>query len=654
MVVRETSLTVRCPTENGETLAVSGSSDSLGCWRKSGLVHMVKGEGDLWHASLSVDLDVDDVEVSYRYAIVVVLPPAFPSAGRKVVVRRWESHLHPRRLSWTDAPQEDVFGQVDGETRVQRGWLTEEMVVQIKIHNGGLDLWRRKEAGGRVFAKLTALSRRESEGEESLDLTDHLRESNSGSWPVVEAAALTEGECERRVQGQYGVEYKKEEGTFLLFEVQMLQLATVAFLVDIFTKPDEAQDCEAAKHVGMGFIYPENFKQTAGRLQSPITSLKFQPIGSLSYDFLVVKPLPDIDMDFSVTYRKYWSAGWSGLDVGHRGLGNSYTQGGHCSHVKENTLASMRDAVLHGADMVEFDVQVSRDLVPCIYHEFEICVVTKTKENKEVMLEVPVKDLRLEELQGLRSHHPTERERGVKSFETDGLPEHQSFPTLSQVLDHLDPSCGANIEVKYGQTMKDGKEETASQLEMNLFVDQILKTVMRESRDRKIVFSSFSPDICTMLSCKQNRFPVLLLTQGRNSKYEDYRDPRTWTITNGIWFAKMAGLLGLSAMAEALLRDPNQLSLVRESGQIIFAWTDDQNDLATVQHLKRLGVDGVIYDRMDQNNEKSIKESVFLKEKRKYASSLGSTSNASSSPKSSPETSPQHSSPSFSGVVFPS
>ena len=24
--------------------------------------------------------------------------------------------------------------------------------------------------------------------------------------------------------------------------------------------------------------------------------------------------------------RNYWAAGWSGLDVGHRGLGNSYTQ----------------------------------------------------------------------------------------------------------------------------------------------------------------------------------------------------------------------------------------------------------------------------------------------------------------------------------------
>jgi len=88
MVVRETSLTVRCPTENGETLAVSGSSDSLGCWRKSGLVHMVKGEGDLWHASLSVDLDLDDVEVSYRYAIVVGKPPPPPTTKLDKLISR--------------------------------------------------------------------------------------------------------------------------------------------------------------------------------------------------------------------------------------------------------------------------------------------------------------------------------------------------------------------------------------------------------------------------------------------------------------------------------------------------------------------------------------------------------------------------------------
>ena len=40
----------------------------------------------------------------------------------------------------------------------------------------------------------------------------------------------------------------------------------------------------------------------------------------------------------------------------------------------------MRDAIQHGADMVEFDVQVSKDLVPVIYHEFRLCVQTRSKQ----------------------------------------------------------------------------------------------------------------------------------------------------------------------------------------------------------------------------------------------------------------------------------
>ena len=42
----------------------------------------------------------------------------------------------------------------------------------------------------------------------------------------------------------------------------------------------------------------------------------------------------------------------------------------------------MRDAIQHGADMVEFDVQVSKDLVPVIYHEFRLCVQTRSKQGR--------------------------------------------------------------------------------------------------------------------------------------------------------------------------------------------------------------------------------------------------------------------------------
>lgn len=81
-----------------------------------------------------------------------------------------------------------------------------------------------------------------------------------------------------------------------------------------------------------------------------------------------------------------------------------------------------------------------------------------------------------------------------------------------------------------------------------------------------------------MIINKQNKYPVLLLTSGENTKYEDFLDPRTWSIKNGVLFGEMSGLLGLSAMAEAVTRNPLQLEMVRKHQQIIFVWTDDQND----------------------------------------------------------------------------
>ena len=61
---------------------------------------------------------------------------------------------------------------------------------------------------------------------------------------------------------------------------------------------------------------------------------------------------------------------------------------------------------------------------------------------------------------------------------------------------------------------------------------------------------------------KQNRYPALLLTQGINSKYDDYYDPRTWTIKNGSNFVAMSEILGVAAMADDIQRDPSQVFLI--------------------------------------------------------------------------------------------
>jgi len=569
-----------------------------------------------------------------------------PHQRNKIIVRRWETHLLPRIVKYSK-DEVDTFGEMDGKVRIQRGWLAEEMMIQFKLKQNAITLYKKKHIrpDSKLWVKMLPLMKQSDLGqeisEESIDVQD--ARSRVSTWPIVEAASLTESGCERKLQSPYGVEYSNDEQSFVSFEAQLLNSNSIAFLVDIYSRP-RSEGSDEAEHIGMCYIYPDSIKQTRGSTSVPITSMKFQPIGTLTIDYLFTHPTPGLDLDFSASFRNYWSDDWKGLDVGHRGLGNSYTKGHHCSSIKENTVASMKDAYAHGADMVEFDVQVSKDLVPVLFHEFKICVQTRTKDGDgELMLEIPVKDLTLADMQRLKVHHPSEKEGGVKMFGNENDEDHQPFPTLETILEKLDPYCGFNIEIKYGQLMKDHQEEVQfGSMEINIFLDQILKTVMKKGGERKIIFSSFNPDICTMIINKQNKYPVLLLTAGENTKYEDFLDPRTWSIKNGVLFGEMSGLLGLSAMAEAVTRNPLQLEMVRKHQQIIFVWTDDQNDKDIVKHLKQLGVNGVIYDRMDQNNDKIIKESIFVSTgNNKDNMSSGVSSNGSDySPLSTPDRSP--------------
>jgi glycerophosphocholine phosphodiesterase GPCPD1 len=55
---------------------------------------------------------------------------------------------------------------------------------------------------------------------------------------------------------------------------------------------------------------------------------------------------------------------------------------------------------------------------------------------------------------------------------------------------------GFNVELKWDMEHRDGSRESHNAFEMNLFVDTVLKTVMEHAGVRKIVFSSFNPDVC--------------------------------------------------------------------------------------------------------------------------------------------------------------
>ncbi|KAJ1920246.1 Glycerophosphocholine phosphodiesterase [Mycoemilia scoparia] len=96
---------------------------------------------------------------------------------------------------------------------------------------------------------------------------------------------------------------------------------------------------------------------------------------------------------------RQWKLDGSTQLYGHRGSGMNQriTNAGSKLQLGENTTLSMIHAVRSGAAFVEFDVQLTRDSVPIIYHDWNV---------SETGLDVHVNSLTLEQFIQLNSKHP--------------------------------------------------------------------------------------------------------------------------------------------------------------------------------------------------------------------------------------------------------
>lgn len=246
--------------------------------------------------------------------------------------------------------------------------------------------------------------------------------------------------------------------------------------------------------------------------------------------------------------------------------------------------------------LVRVDVQLTKDKIPVLYHDFIV---------SETGLQIPVSALTLKQFLELRDHLSKRKLEGTKmrySTLDDSMTLKAAykkiiegpFATLKEAFRTVPPNIGFNIELKYPTSDEVEAEGMQHVFEINEFCDHILAVAFAECRDRPLIFSSFHPDICLLLSLKQTTFPVFFLTEGGMTHLPN--EPRANSLHQAIRFAREANLLGICCNSTPLVLAPKLIRVVKENCLLLFTYGPQNNEVGSVQLQTKYGVDAVIVD----------------------------------------------------------
>lgn len=232
----------------------------------------------------------------------------------------------------------------------------------------------------------------------------------------------------------------------------------------------------------------------------------------------------------------------------HRG----FTFEGSAQVVDENTLASFARALAAGADYLETDIQVTKDLVPVLFHDSNLFRLLGNK--------TMIADLSLTELKRIR------------------LPLSGEIPTLAEALEQF-PQAKFNLDLKTPMAETIG-----------------IETIQALGAQNRVLVSSFSE--ASRKRALARATSALASSAGSSKVLRSYLLARS-----GQSAALSRELLGIDALQIPTKRygidftHPSFLEQVLQTGVEIHFWTI--NDPAIMRELFDLGAHGVVTDRTD-------------------------------------------------------
>ncbi|KAH0562731.1 hypothetical protein GP486_002608 [Trichoglossum hirsutum] len=356
--------------------------------------------------------------------------------------------------------------------------------------------------------------------------------------------------------------------------------------------------------IGSGIALLESLRQGLGPKRESLIrdfaipilgkdTLKF--LGTVTFNFVIVTPFsyPYTSTLPATTHGSWGEAGPTKV-VGHRGLGQNFAAHvqltkDHVPVVYHDFLLSETgtDAPLHTITLDQF-MHISKAQSP----RGDLPLMAETRYLERSGDQRP-RSRSLSAYDDYRTKDLVERMKhtfGFKGFKanTRGDIVQEPFTTLEELLKILPES----IEYPMLFEARDWEMDTYA-VELNTFVDAILGKVYSLSGNRAINFSSFSPEICILLSTKQRRYPVLFLNDAGNFPTGDLRAS---SFQQAVHFAKSWNLSGIDMASEPLVMCPRLVKYARDLGLACSSYGTLNNDPKSAKIQAEAGLDAIIVD----------------------------------------------------------
>ena len=339
-------------------------------------------------------------------------------------------------------------------------------------------------------------------------------------------------------------------------------------------------------------------------------------IGSLIFSMLIITPY-HAKCSLPKQSPGFWRREKGYPIVGHRGSGAN-AMDKNVLQIRENTFQSFLTAIDRGVSCIEFDVQLTKDHQPIIYHDFLV---------KETGGDIPVHELTVNQFQHYsRSQAPksdrfssreqkyieqallgdrdTVRSRRHSLNEYDdirgqdlldrikntdeglkgafkgnirGLSIQEPSTSLQQLLTSIPEHIAFDLEIKYPMLWEaEDRNMSYDVIELNTYIDTILDTIFLHCKHRNITLTSFSPEMCIALACKQSSFPILQINKAGTVPVSGVR---AGSLKGALDFVTAWGLDGLVAISDPFVMCPRLLKYAKDMGLVVASYGELNNNV---------------------------------------------------------------------------